>query len=418
VRRAGAPEHDQRRWIEPWYLAYGLLAAVQSGLIPILVPLVVGTSADATHVGVVMAALNLGGLSAPLWGHLADNRRLHRVILAAGLAATAIGLLAFAAVASLPARAGVVLLLGVCMAGPNTVANLFIIEARPSAEWDARIGWLQTFVGAGQTTGLLLAGPLGHLAAIWGLTASAVLAAAAVPIAWTTTATPIARIPRHHVDAHPPVSGDWAQAGPQRHFHHLTARELKQLGRVVRSPFGAFLAVWLTTFTAAAAVFALYPIAMRQEFGLAPVLSSTAFAAAAGLGLFLYAPASGWAQRFDAARVFRMGLMARAVAFAGIAVLGLAGAGRLLALPLVGIAVLAWSLLSVSSTTLAARSSPLGQGQSLGLYNAASSLAGVLGALAGGWITSHWSFGVLCGIAAVTVLLGLAVSLVAVRPIE
>jgi predicted MFS family arabinose efflux permease len=99
-------------------------------------------------------------------------------------------------------------------------------------------------------------------------------------------------------------------------------------------------------------------------------------------------------------------------------VLGLAGADRLLALPLVGIAVLAWSLLSVSSTTLAARSSPLGQGQSLGLYNAASSLAGALGALAGGWITSHWSFGVLCGIAAVTVLLGLAVSLVAVRPIE
>ena len=81
-----------RRWVEPWYLAYALQGATVAGLAPILLPLAVSRASSATYVGLVMAAFSLGGLTAPLWGGLADRYRLHRWLLAGGLLVTALGL--------------------------------------------------------------------------------------------------------------------------------------------------------------------------------------------------------------------------------------------------------------------------------------------------------------------------------------
>ena len=74
-----------RRWVEPWYLAYGLLGVTVAGVVPILVPLTVSRAQNAGEVGLVMAAVSLGGLTAPVWGTLADRHRLHRSLLAGGL---------------------------------------------------------------------------------------------------------------------------------------------------------------------------------------------------------------------------------------------------------------------------------------------------------------------------------------------
>jgi predicted MFS family arabinose efflux permease len=52
--------------------------------------------------------------------------------------------------------------------------------------------------------------------------------------------------------------------------------------------------------------------------------------------------------------------------------------------------VLAWSLLSVGGTALTAERSPIGEGEALGLFNAASALASVIGAALGGWIAGRW----------------------------
>jgi len=89
------------RWVEPWYLVYALLGATMGGLVPILLPLLVSRAASAAHVGLVMAALSLGGLTAPLWGNLADRCRLHRWLLTGGLSAIAVGLGTFALALSL-----------------------------------------------------------------------------------------------------------------------------------------------------------------------------------------------------------------------------------------------------------------------------------------------------------------------------
>jgi len=69
--------HRWQQWIEAWYLAYGLLGAATAGMLPIFLPLTVSLSGGPAQVGLVMAAFSLGGLTAPLWGVMADHYRLH-----------------------------------------------------------------------------------------------------------------------------------------------------------------------------------------------------------------------------------------------------------------------------------------------------------------------------------------------------
>ena len=69
----------KRRWVEPWYLSYAILGCTMGGMFPILIPLLaLKRFSSACHVGLVMAAFNLGGLMAPIWGSVADRYRIHR----------------------------------------------------------------------------------------------------------------------------------------------------------------------------------------------------------------------------------------------------------------------------------------------------------------------------------------------------
>jgi MFS family permease len=94
MRVAPRTTHLPTRWLEPWYLAYALLGLAVAGAVPILLPLLVSRLGSAEDVGLVMAAISLGGLLAPLWGSLADRYRLHRALLTGGLLLTAGGLAA------------------------------------------------------------------------------------------------------------------------------------------------------------------------------------------------------------------------------------------------------------------------------------------------------------------------------------
>ena len=123
-----------RRWVEPWYLAYALLGAAVAGVVPILVPLTVSHAQNASEVGLVMAAASLGGLTAPVWGSLADRRRLHRSLLAGGLLATSLGLAVFPFTTWPTLWLGMALLVGLGAAAAATVANLFVVEAHPQIE--------------------------------------------------------------------------------------------------------------------------------------------------------------------------------------------------------------------------------------------------------------------------------------------
>ena len=83
------------KWIEGWYSSYALLGVAAAGLLPILLPLEVVRTTGVSQLGIVLAAFSFGGLTAPLWGRLADSRRLHRALLAGGLACIAVGAAVF-----------------------------------------------------------------------------------------------------------------------------------------------------------------------------------------------------------------------------------------------------------------------------------------------------------------------------------
>lgn len=406
-----------RRWVETWYLSYALLGAAVAGLVPILLPMATERRGRPADVGFVMAAFSLGGLSAPLWGNLADRLRLHRLLLNGGLLVAGLSLAAFPYARDAYGWTLLALAASVGVAAAATVANLFVVEAHPRAEWDERIGWLQTFYGAGQVAGLLLAGVLSGVDMRVALTLTGALAALGVLPGWLATRTPPASAEPRPALLHPVRHGEWAPGSPQRLFHHANAETWRVAGKALASPFGLFLTLWVLSFGGAAACFALYPVWMRQSFGVSPAVSSLAFAVAAGLGLLLYSPAGLWSERFGAARVLRAALGARLLAFLALVGLGLfqgPGGGRgVLALVAFTVVVLAWSPLSVVGTAMAARLSPVGEGASLGLFNSSTAVAGVAGAAAGGLVAGAWGLSALAALSAAGVAAGLVLTLTA-----
>jgi len=82
---------EKPRWVEPWYLSYAILGCTMGGMFPILIPLLaLKRFSSACQVGLVMAAFNLGGLMAPIWGSIADRYGIHPGLLSSGLIITSI----------------------------------------------------------------------------------------------------------------------------------------------------------------------------------------------------------------------------------------------------------------------------------------------------------------------------------------
>ena len=133
-----------------------------------------------------------------------------------------------------------------------------------------------------------------------------------------------------------------------------------------------------------AAFFSQYPLLMQNVFGIPPGISSAAFAIVAGLGLALYLPAGNCSEHYGSTRVIRAALRIRWLAYIGLFVLGFTHLGfqNWWALFAFVFVVCAWSL-SVSGTTLTTQLSPVGEGEGLGIFNAANALAGALGSSLG-----------------------------------
>jgi predicted MFS family arabinose efflux permease len=110
----------------------------------------------------------------------------------------------------------------------------------------------------------------------------------------------------------------------------------------------------------------------------------------------------------------------RLLAFLGLLALGATRKNRRGPLGLLAFlfVVLAWSLLSVSGTALTAELSPVGEGEGMGLFNATTAVAGVIGSVLGGWIAGRWGYGPALGLAAAGVGCGLilAMTLRSARP--
>ncbi len=402
-----------RVWVEPWYTSYALLGVTVAGLVPILLPMAVGDAGNVADAGLVLAALSLGGLSAPLWGGLADRYHLHRRVLAAGLFATALALACFSFMTSLFVRIALALALGAGSSASATVANLFVVELHPEDEWEKRIGWLQTFYGAGQVAGLLLAAWLSGVDRRIGLIVAAGLTLLAVVPGWFTRNVPPRPGHLRPPLKHPARHSEFSAGSPQRFYHFPGPAAAGRIS--MPSAFGLFLLAWLVSFAGAAAFFTLYPVIMKGAYGVEPGVSAGGFAIAAAAGLTLYSAAARWSDRYGPAKILRAALGVRLVAFVGMLALVMSGSRDkgMLAMPAVLLLVLAWSLLSVSGTALSAEGSRISEGEGIGLFNAASSLGGVIGAALGGWSANRWGYGAVPIVAIVGLVLGILLSFAA-----
>jgi DHA1 family tetracycline resistance protein-like MFS transporter len=404
------------KWVESWYISYALLGLTSAGLVPILLPLIVSRTNGAADIGLVMGAFSLGGLSAPIWGGLADRFRLHQHLLIGGLMGAALGAAIFPFTLSFFPRIVLALLSGVGLASASTVANLFIVEVHPESEWDERIGWLQTFYGGGQVTGLVLAGFIGQSDPEFGLwLAGGVGIAAIIPAVIGMHQKPGVLLQHRPVLSRPSHHSEWPAGSPQHLYHHLSMQGLRTFFAPFRTSFGRFLIAWLLSFSGSAAFFSFYPVLMQKVYGVLPGLSSTGYALAAGLGLILYEPAGTWSLRRGPSLVLRGALVLRIIAFIVLTILAtiVSFPGRgWLALLFFLFVVLAWSLLSVSSTALVASLSPKNEGEGMGIFNAVTALSGVIGAVLGGWVANLWGYAAIPIIGIIGVVSGFIVLIV------
>ena len=416
LRSLSAP----RKYLRPWYIAYLLLGMVTAGLLPVLLPLTVqALSHRLSTVAYAVGAYNVGLLTSPLWGTLAERLKLYRKLFLGSFLLTALGIAAMPLLNGLPRWMISAFAIGVGSGGAATLATLFIVDFTPRPEWEPRIGWLQSFNATGQVAGLLLAAAFshGHLkAGLW--VAAAILLPAmlvgGIGLPRLGTACP-PNAYRQHLHTHLDIRAlstfpklDLA-SGVGLHFSHLILHGLRHLPQVLGAPFGRFLLSWFVLALAVAGFFTYFPLMLAESYDIAADVSAIIYAVAAVVAIGLYILTSYLASRYGAARIYRAGLELRIVGFALLLVPFLTPMVNKNLLGTVGfvLIVVAWPVLSLSGTDLAARLTTFSEGASVGLLNAALALATAIGTIISGLLAHHWGYRTI----PLTALAGLVVSL-------
>jgi MFS family permease len=395
---------------EAWLVSYGLLGLTQSGLLPILLPLVAPGGGAA---GLTYAAFSMPGLLAPIVGTWADRTGRHRDLLIWGTLGSGVLFLLFDA-ASLPLRIVLAAVAGLGAMAATTAGNVLAIQGLPETEWDGRVARLQRFISAGQVVGLLAAGLLARSHPGDGFVFAGVALLAACAIAYASAPGRSPRDSRDKPDARPMVGGDaGVAAAVHRHGHHVGWQELSAYLKVINRNLRRFLIVWLISYPAMNGFATLFPVAMTHEFGMDPILPSGAYAIGVGISLLLYNPVGMATHRIGGGRMLMAGLGARLVLLAALAPLGLSHRGWSGWLILIGFGLIqfVWPLLSVAANSLSVRLAPTARGESVGLFNAATSLAASVGSALAGVIFGMSGFAALTAAVCVAVAVALVLAL-------
>jgi MFS family permease len=407
------------RYLELWYGPYAVVGAVVGGGIPILLPLSVIAGSSPRHVGLAIAAFNAGTIMAPVCGMVADKYRLHGALFVAGTAVTGVGAAMLAVVSGAGARSALAFAAGCGASAVLTVAYLLVVEVHPQDEWSPRIGAAQLLYEIGQIIGLLFAGAMIGIGPRPGLLIAGSLAVAAAIPAWLTVQTQVVRMS-------PASRPECAPTGRQRmrrlghmlpRIEHATAGvhhlrdfpSLRLLGRAVASPLAAFLAIWTVAYTGSQVCYSMYPLVMQQVFNIDPGRSSFAYALAVVPSLLLFTPAGRWTNRWGPGRMIQTGFEIRAASLLAIAAFGYLAVPRreLWALAAFAALVLTWPMLGVSAPAIVATYSPVKEGEGMGLYNAASAVGTVCGAILGGIAAELWGYRSVAAVGAVCVVVAL-----------
>jgi hypothetical protein len=394
---------------EAWFLSYGLLGFTQNGLIPILLPL---AAKHGTSAGLGYAAFALSGLLAPVLGGWADRFGRHRDLLVWGSAGAALCLLMFALVDNSWLRLVLDAGAGLGCIGATTAGNVLAVQGRPDLEWDDRVSRLQRYISTGQVIGLVLAGTVAGRYSTAGFLLAAAAPGLGAGLAWYSAPPGEPRAPHDKPAVRPLVGGEAGVPSPQHHTHHVDWSQLAAFVSVINPTLRRFLIVWLIAYPAMNGIAVLFPVVMVRQFHMAAILPSSAYAIGVGLSLLLYSPASAVAHTEGGSRVLMAGFAARLVLVAALVALGMLRGGWAGWLVLMAFALVqvVWPLLAIGANLLSVRLAPTARGESVGLFNAATSLASSVGSALAGVVFGLCGFSALAAVTFVSMAAALALA--------
>jgi len=259
--------------------------------------------------------------------------------------------------------------------------------------------------------GLIMAGVMAvqHLKLAFILTFAALAGAAMLAIAYAPVS--FARAAHAKPLAQPAVGGEAGAPGLQQNSHHSSFSQLAAFASVISPPLAQFLSIWFISYTAMNGIAVLFPVVMTKHYGMSPLMPALTYAIGVCASLLIYGPVSRWTTKHGPGKTLFAGLGLRLVLFLALAIFSLIHA------PYMGIAVLmtfaliqfVWPLLAVSTISMSVSLARQAPGESIGLYNATSSIASSAGAAIGGLIFGLYGFSYLSGAAMLAV--GLSVFL-------
>jgi MFS family permease len=407
------------RWLYGWALGYAAVGAAS-----LLIPLyALSLGGGAFLVGVLASTAAFAGVpGALLWGRLAAKTKRRRPFVLVALDSTA-AVLAVTPFISSPwplVVANATLWFVVSAAAP--VLNLIMVDGVPEADWESRIGLLNTYQGYGWVAGLVV-GTLWTVAAprlfepvfaqellFWLLAVVAALGTAATRL-WYPESVGISerrfrRIYRGLDIA--PTTGRIIRSvplGPGRAYWALTGVRRSHLGHL-RTPLWRYLGA-VACFSVGFAVFwapmPAYLTAVEFSTGVVFVL----FLLTNVGSTLCFGRVDGLTARVGATTAQVGALVVRAGFFPLVALVG----GAAFGLPALGVLFAAigvtWAVIAVTATGLVTRLAPDDdRAEALGLYTAAIGIGTGLGSVAGGAIATRVGYTATFAIAGGIVVLG------------
>jgi len=398
------------RAFEWWMLSNFAVGAGYSAFVSLLIPpFVKEVTGDASAAGVVMAIIALGALLGPTLGSFADRYNAHRLVLVGGVAGMVLAFAMFALSAEVTELYAIdAIVMGVAIAAISAVGPVFIVGARLPQEVEAK--QLTTFslmMPAGQLAGGLL------LAAVTSWTFSqrfwlgGGIMAAALVVAWFTTAAPDRRLKAA-------IAAGEAERSD-------VAKKAQKIGlkQVLLSGFGIYISVLVLSSVANNGVNSQIANIMPNVYGMDEQMTSAMIGLAGLLNIILFFPAGRWMARRGGFSPFTAGIVARFLAAIGLAVVGaVTNNAVLLGAAFMQVMYNAAPFVRLAQPNLAVRYATFPAGQASGWVIAASAIGSFIGSILGGFLADSFGFNAINWMAVVAAGLSVLVLFLGLRPVE
>ena len=390
---------------EPWYFGYSFQGAIVLGSLPILLPIIVQQYTNDAVAGIVVAMFFAGQLTAPIWGRIADGTRQLKLFFLLGYIFLGIGAFFFGLSHNEAFWIILAFLQGMGAGASNTISAMFIVEFKPKKEWNRRIGWLQTFYGIGQAFGLALAAML-SIAPVIGVIISGLLMIPGFFLARLD-------LPKEkHKNAPEPgthLKGiDIVHLHPYSfisHFHAPSGEAISKFATEWKSKFGLFILIWFLINISRGLIYDLFPLMMKNLFGIHPGISALYYAVAAGICVFLYAPAGRLANKYSTNTIAFCGVLMTFIAIVLMTIFAMLPDNSIINWILAPLSFMilpcSWAPLIVTGTALTSELATMKNGSALGIFNLAYAVGIVLSAFIAGALAMSFGYQIILILAAV-----------------